>query len=560
MKSVDQIPVATAPVVALSNPPAQRFERALGAAVLVLYFLLILVCQRVSHAGANGFGSYPDESSHYVTGLMVHDYLRTGMGESPVAFARQFYLHFPLIGIGHWPPLFYAVEGLWMLAAGTSRSSDLVLIAIIAALLAFELYRLSRAYAGRWGAFFVGLWLLAVPVMRWSDDLIMLDVFAALLILHATVRFGRFMETERAQDSIWFGVAAGLAFLAKPAALCLVFVPAMAILMTGRYRLLRKPALWYAVPIVAVLVAPWYYYTLPLAFYGHNTLSFRQGLAENFPLFFRQLWDETSFLGVLGLIGIGIWVARAGKRLSGVEASLAVLPAAVLISILVAHVDLEPRYIIPAIAPLLVAACVGLLTLVRMQKRAGASLGALLLATAAFAGISRMPGLLDNAPGVGPLATVALRAAPAAGTTMLVVAPTASREGRIMAELAMRSRDRNLNVVVRATKLLADVDWNATRYKAYAKSPDEMLQILDRSGIDLLLIDVTGKIPSVWSHYDFAMELPSLDPSRFQEIGQFPGGGAPIYKLYRVLPGLHPTPRTDLMLRKLNEKFGAGSR
>jgi 4-amino-4-deoxy-L-arabinose transferase-like glycosyltransferase len=560
MKSADHVPVATAPVVAPSNPPSQPFERAFSLAVLLIYFAVILVCQRVSHADAIGFGSYPDESSHYVTGLMVHDYLRAGIGESPVAFARQFYLHFPLIGIGHWPPLFYLLEGLWMLTAGTSRSSDLVLIAMIAALLAFELYRLSRPYAGRWGAFFVGLWLLTVPVMRWSDDLIMLDVFAALLILHATARFGRFMETERARDSIWFGVAAGLAFLAKPAALCLVFVPAMAILLTGRYRLLRKPALWYAVPVVAILVAPWYYYTLPLAFYGHNTLSFRQGLAENSPLFFRQLWDETSFLCVFGLIGIGIWVARARQRLSGVEASLAVLPAAVLLSILVAHVDLEPRYIIPSIAPLLVAACVGLLGVVRTQERAWVPLGVLLLATAAFAGMSRMPGLLDNAPGVGDLASTALRAAPTTGTTMLVVAPTAAREGRIMAELAMRSPNRNLNVVVRATKLLADVDWNATSYKAYAQSPDEMLQILDRSGIDLLLIDVTGKIPSVWSHYDFAVELPGVDPARFQEIGQFPRGGAPIYRLYRVLPGLHPTPRTDLMLRKLNEKFGAGSR
>lgn len=560
MKSAGQVPVATAPVAAPSNPPSRPFELALGATVLLTYFLLVLLGQRVTHAVAIGFGSYPDESSHYVTGLMVHDYLRAGMAESPVAFARQFYLHFPLIGIGHWPPLFYLLEGMWMLVAGTSRSSDLVLIAIIAALLSFELYRLSRPYAGRWGAFFVGLWLLMVPVMRWSDDLIMLDVFAALTILLASVQFGRFMETERARDSILFGVAAGLAFLAKPAALCLVFVPAMAILLSGRYRLLRKPALWYAVPVVAILVAPWYYYTLPLAFYGHNTLSLQQGLAENFPLFFRQIWYETSFLGVLGLVGIGIWVSRARKGLSGVEASVAVLPAAVLLSILVAHVDLEPRYIIPAIAPLLIAACVVPQTLARIRQRTRIPLIALLIATTSFFGISRMPALLDNAPGVGDLASTALRTAPPTGTTMLVVAPTAAREGRIMAELAMRSSNRSLNVVVRATKLLADVDWNATSYKPYAQSPDEMLRILDRSGVDLLLIDVTGKIPSVWSHYDFAVELPSLDPARFQQIGEFPSGGAPVYRLYRMLPGLHPAPRTDLMLRKLNEKFGASSR
>ena len=170
--------------------------------------------------------------------------------------------------------------------------------------------------------------------------------------------------------------------------------------------------------------------------------------------------------------------------------------------------------------------------------------------------MSYLPTLLDNAPGVGALASRALAAAPAGGTTMLVVAPTAAREGRVMAELAMRSTDRNRNVVVRATKMLADLDWNATRYAPYAQSPEQMLQLLDSSGIDLVLIDVTGKLPSVWSHYDFAMELPGLYPGRFQELGNFPDAESTVYRLYRVLPGLHPAPRPDLMLRKLNEKFG----
>ncbi len=446
-----------------------------------------------------------------------------------------------------------------MLAAGTSRSSGLVLIALIAALLAFAVYRLSRVSGGRWGALLVGLWLLAVPVMRWSDDLIMLDVFAALTILWAAVRFGRFMETERWQDSMWFGLAAGLAFLAKPAALCLAFVPAMAIVLTGRYRLLRKPALWCAVPAVAVLVLPWYAYTLPLAFYGHNTLSFGQQLAENLPSFFRQLWDETGFLALFGLAGIGMWAARARRGLSGVEASLAVLPAAVLLSVVLARVDLEPRYILPAIVPLLVAASVGVTGILERAwggRYSWMGLAGLLACTAAFAGMSHLPRLLDNAPGVGELAERALDAAPETGTTMLVAAPTAAREGRIMAELAMRSKRRGRDVVARATKLLADVDWNATQYTAYAQTPEQELGILDHSGIDLLLIDVSGNIPSAWSHYDYAVQLPQLYPARFQEVGAFPAGASPVYRLYRVLPGLHPTPRTDLMVRKLNAKFG----
>lgn len=565
MQTAEQNQVSRPLAVSEAAPRDRRVEAVFSALVLLAYFAVVLLCQHQSHATAIGFGSYPDECSHYITGLMMHDYLRAPGGQSPVAFARQFYLHIPLIGIGHWPPLFYLLQGGWMLVAGTSRRSDLVLIAMIAALLAFEVYRLSRPYAGRWGALLVGIWLLSVPVMRWSDDLVMVDVFAALTILWATVQFGRFLETERAWDSVWFGVLAGIAFLVKPAALCLAFVPILAIVLTGKYRLLRKPALWCGLPAVAILVVPWYAYTLPLAMYGHNTLKFGQQLAANFPLFFRQLWHECSFLGILGLVGVGIWVTRRRIRLTGVEAGLAVLPVAVFLSLVVAHVDLEPRYLLPAIAPLLVAASLALTSLLihveaPVRRKGLIGLVGLLVCTAAFAGMSHMPKLLDNASGVEDLASRALAAAPPAGTTMLVVAPTAAREGRIMAELAARSDQRERNVVVRATKLLADVDWNATSYTAQVQTPEQLMQLLDQSGIDLILIDVTGQIPSAWSHYDLAVRLPEVYPSRFQQIGAFPNAVAPVYRLYRVLPGLHPVPRPDLMLQKLNEKFEAGGK
>jgi hypothetical protein len=66
---------------------------------------------------------------NYVTGLMGYDYVRSGVSQHPVAYAYNYYLHLPMIGIGHWPPAFYVAETLWMLLVGTSRADVLLLIA-----------------------------------------------------------------------------------------------------------------------------------------------------------------------------------------------------------------------------------------------------------------------------------------------------------------------------------------------------------------------------------------------------------------------------------------------
>lgn len=531
-------------------------------AAFTAYLCIVIACQRVSHATGIGFGSYPDESSHYITGLMVHDYLKSGLSESPVAYARHYYLYMPLLGIGHWPPLFYAVEAVWMLLFGISRGTVLVLVALITAACAYTLYRLANESVGRFGAFLVGLWFLALPAVRWSDDLIMIDVFAAVTIFWATAAFARFLQSGSARDSLIFGLLAGVAFWAKPAALCLAFVPPLAIAASRRYVLLRRPALWLCLPVILLLAGPWYLLTLRLAFYGHNDLGLVQQIVQSVPLFFIQLWSELGVLLVFAFAGLTVWFLKRRKQASAMENCLGVLPLAVLLSVILAKVDLEPRYLIPALAPLLVFAGVAIRGLLQLAPVRGARRwvvpAGLGVCTVAFAATSRLPALISDSKGVEALASQTLTAAGSHGTTILVAAPTAAGEGRMMAELAMQSTRRPFHVIVRGTKLLASMDWNATTYQSCCQTPDQMLDVLDRSGVDLLAIDTTGKPPTAWSHYDLLLTLTTLHTDRFRQLGEFPQQENPTYRLYRVQPARQHEPRPDLMRKKLDEKFSSG--
>ena len=83
--------------------------------LLLLYFSITVLLQWASGTYHSDFGGYPDEPGHYVTGLMVRDYIAAGFPDSPFRFAENYYLHYPKVAIGHWPPVFYSIQAAWML-------------------------------------------------------------------------------------------------------------------------------------------------------------------------------------------------------------------------------------------------------------------------------------------------------------------------------------------------------------------------------------------------------------------------------------------------------------
>src|SRR5579864_1999865 len=94
----------------------------LAAAVVLGYWILVAAFQYFSGSANAAFGGYPDEPSHYLSGLMVRDYLVSHWPAQPLAYAANYYTHLPFIAVGYWPPLFYGLEGIWMTVFGYQRA------------------------------------------------------------------------------------------------------------------------------------------------------------------------------------------------------------------------------------------------------------------------------------------------------------------------------------------------------------------------------------------------------------------------------------------------------
>src|SRR4051812_42429040 len=76
--------------------------------VFALYFTAALVLQRWSGVYESELSHYPDESALVTTALMIRDYIAAGLPSTPMRYAEQYYVHYPKVGFGMWPPFFHS--------------------------------------------------------------------------------------------------------------------------------------------------------------------------------------------------------------------------------------------------------------------------------------------------------------------------------------------------------------------------------------------------------------------------------------------------------------------
>jgi hypothetical protein len=91
--------------------PVHTIGRGEAVAAFAVLLGFVVTLQALGGAYASGFGGYPDEPAHLVTSLMVRDFTAGLDFRHAWQFAQQYYLHYPKVAIGVWPPVFYGALG-----------------------------------------------------------------------------------------------------------------------------------------------------------------------------------------------------------------------------------------------------------------------------------------------------------------------------------------------------------------------------------------------------------------------------------------------------------------
>ena len=437
------------------------------------------------------FGGNPDEAAHYVTGVMVRDYLATVPWTAPMAFARNFYNHYPIVAVGHWPPVFYVVQALWMLPFGVSRLSVLLLMALLSAAAATVVFVFWRA---RWGALlaaWVALLFLSIPIVQEYGRMVMAEILVTLFMMLAALAYSRYMETERWRDSMRFGLIASACILTKPNGLALAFVPVIAVIAGRRLDLLKRFSFWIPALIVAVLCAPWYLLTADLAQEGWSasyepSWLLRQPAAENALHLVRNIGPGMFVLGVIGI------VCELRPKTDRQPSPYSTVMAAVIASVWLFHSFVAPvrdaRHLIPAIPAMLglaVAALVALAGVVATSRIPAQKVALWSAALIAIAFWSRGTGSHAVMRAETAVHEVLSRTGP---SDAVMVSSEGFGEGVFIAELAEKER-RPGHRVVRASKALSSSTWNGSDYRLLFDSAMEADEYLKAENINVIVLD-----------------------------------------------------------------------
>lgn len=486
-----------------------------------LVFLISLALNLTFVARQGGWssdlGGDPDEAAHAVTSLMVRDYLADGWHQSPMSFATQYYADFPKVALGHYPPGFYILAGLWLLP-WASVQSLLILQSILSAALSALTYRLASKMMSVPAAFMAGLLVTLLPASLKQNQLVMSDSLMILLSILAAMSWKDYLNRPSFVRSAGFGLLAAAAILTKGSAMALCVIPPLTTIQCSRWHLLKKVSWWFSAVPVAILAGPWMLYSAKITAEGMIHVPLHDFVPAALTFYSHELPRMLGILFTLSaVIGMALLMkkSRAQQSDSALSATLCSMLVGTLLIILLIPAGLAGRYLLPALPALLVGA---MLTADRVSLYLGrgrlAGLAAIFVLGAVE--VSEIPS--KDVHGFGSAVLKSLPAPQEGRAVYWLIASDPRGEGAVIAAAAFACPKRSPSPlrVYRGSKELGSSDWMGRGYQAAFASQDQLLDHLDKLRISRVFVDLSSPAERQQPHERQLLAAINLAPDRWQ--------------------------------------------
>ena len=435
---------------------------------VVLSIILIGVLLSAGGAARAEFSGAPDEPAYFVTSLMLRDYIGLWPHPAPVDWAIQYYIHYPKVAIGHWPPGHFLLQSLWWIPFPPSRESAIWFNAATALAAVAWFYAWARRIGPAWWLPAGCALLLLAPLTQQAMGQTMADLTTLLTGIAVLWTLTRLLEDASSRRLLALGAALAAAILIKPSAVALVPGCLLALALDGTWRRLRLSPLLLAAAatagVLAVAVGLWQAGTIT------TFLRRWAGMNMSNPWYIAQL----ILVAGPGILAAALGGAALGftRRQPAVLAAASCLAGIAATSYIVRAMR-EPRHWIAALPMLLLLAMATLMWL-PVRWRWAAALGAIVL----------FPFELYRQTPLGFAELAAQLPRPA---RMLVSSPNGWSEGCWIATVAA-AEHRPGSKILRATKTLVRTDWNSRSYEMMATTATEIEQILDANRVDAVVL------------------------------------------------------------------------
>ncbi len=475
---------------------------------------------------------------------MVREYLTSPQLLSPLHFARDYYHHYPKVAFGHWPPLFYVVQALWMLLFSSSRVSILLELAATTSLLAYAVFSEARRWFGWKAGMLAGLLTVCLPLIQVYTDEEMAETLLVLTCFWSVIYFARYLDSERWQDSVAFGVFFALAVLTKGSGWLLAMVPPIALILTRKLRILSRSGFWLSALIVAAVCLPWQLTTMGMAEQGwaggtrpsvHYTLA---SLWQFLPILMQITGVVLALLVALGIVVKVVLPVFRKHVASGPAVMFSFILAVWLFHSLVPAGVEDRKMLIAAPALILFLFAGGFWIADRLPLRGGLARWRYSFVAAAVAAIFFLQTFSvprETHYGYSEAARF-ITSDPSLRDATILVSSGAIGEGLLVSEIAMRE-PHPTDTILRATKVLAQMDWAGAHYQSFFSKPAEIVDYLDRNQVGLVVTD--DFTPDSALPHNELLRRTIQQSGRFQPIARFrpaPGVSTRDIEVYRFHP------------------------
>jgi hypothetical protein len=499
-------------------------------AIAAGFTALVFGLQYSTGAYSATLNAYPDEAAHYVTGVMVDQMVRTGGFWKPLQFIESYYLHYPKVAIGHWPPFLYVVQAAWTLVFDTSRSSVLFLQAVLGGLLGVVIFRSAQSFLG-WAAAGVAIAYLILPGVVPIQSMVMADSLLTMTMLLATLYFGKAVETRSFADTALAGLFATLAIMTKGTGWALFLIPGFAALLFRRFAFLFAKPTILTLALVLLICLPWQLYTAKMVVNGFEesrpSLAYALAfLPASFDIFSHELGK-----GTLLLAAIGLYASLFRHRTPFWEVVLCSILAQLSLHLLT-PAGMEFRKLLPFVPPLLLLAGAGaLFCFERLPPKwrfaqSGAAVALLLLCSAPSLPYPAKP------TSIYPQLVAELDKLVGDNAAILISSgQTWDGEGAMVSEYTLLHPQPRA-YVLRASKLLSSQLWSGQGYRTRFQRKEELEQIIKTIPISFIVFDHRPP-PAPAPHHGALAEFLREHAHQWSELRRYGPADNPTVSIYK---------------------------
>lgn len=473
-----------------------KLDKSITLVLLATYLLALTIGVFVLyHSGAYNAGfSGADESSHFLNGFFINEYLGSHLTTNPLSYAVKYYIHYPKLSIGHWPPAYYGFLGLIFFLLPATACSAFIVNLFVSALPVLFVAGILLCIGGKRLAFIGAFVYSLCPLVLEGYSFFMLDQILSAFVAATVCTWVLYVRTQTWIRALSFAALFTVTVLIKGNGWLLIFVPPYYLVLTNSWSVLRAPALYVAFAFAVLVVVPWYWLTSNIAADGFNYhvgISYAiLALTENL----RTAAGNLTWL-FIPLTMAGFVSLRRMRIEQPLPCQIATGCASVILATLTLQslvpVDIVDRYMAPAMPAIIILSLAGINGILLAKHR--------IAPLFAFAAVAMMvaPGflfLLNIEPKSDLQAkTVATTIISNKKPHIYLIDGTAGAEGGYIAELA--SKDRPLqNYVLRSSKIFADSNFMGSDYHLKYSTKDEVLAEINRLGVShIVVVRLNGK-------------------------------------------------------------------